>query len=55
MFLVSPITFAGTPAAKLKLGISLVTTEFAPIITLSPIVTPPDIIAPAAIQVPLPI
>ena len=41
------ITFAGAPTATLLSGMSLLTTEFAPMITLSPIRTGPTITAPA--------
>jgi hypothetical protein len=44
------MTFAGTPAAKLFGGTSLVTTAPAPITVFSPMVTPPRIVAAAAIQ-----
>lgn len=43
------ITLAGTPATIECDGISFTTTAFAPIITSSPIVTPPITLAPAFI------
>lgn len=49
------IIFAGLPTARLSSGISWVTTEPAPITTLSPIYTPGSIIVPAPIKTLLPI
>lgn len=43
------ITLAGTPATIECEGTSFTTTAFAPIITSSPIVTPPITLAPALI------
>ena len=43
------ITLAGTPATIECAGTSFTTTAFAPIITSSPIVTPPITLAPAFI------
>ena len=43
------IILAGIPPTVTLLGTSLLTTAFAPIITLSPIVIPPNNFAPGAI------
>ena len=49
------IILAGTPSTILLLGISDVTTAFAAIVTLSPIVTPPKTVDLSPIQTLLPI
>ena len=48
------ITLAGIPAAIELAGMSLVTTELAPMITLSPICTPPHIVTLSPSQTLLP-
>ena len=49
------MTFAGAPTAMALDGISLVTTEFAPITAPSPMLTPGKTFTCAPTQTPLPI